>query len=307
MNARLPFRKKREQMRCAECPTNEGNQELWKHTKGKSRQMTPLAKKRFGQHFLRDTGMLERIVRLIDPHSGDLLVEVGAGSAALSSRLAPAVSRLLAIEIDDECIGTLREALSWFPGAQVVHGNILQIDLPDMLEPYLAPGTRLRVTGNLPFNISTAIITKWLDSGLPIHDMVFMVQLEVAERLTATPGTRDYGYLSILCQHRADLRLEFRVSPACFVPRPKVVSAMVSMRPRPQEFAPELEHVFRELAKASFAHRRKTIANSLARDPRYVELGSELLRRADIDGRRRPEQLSVLEYERLAQTLAEVK
>jgi 16S rRNA (adenine1518-N6/adenine1519-N6)-dimethyltransferase len=269
--------------------------------------MTPLAKKRFGQHFLRDTGMLDRIVRLIDPTSSDILVEVGAGDAALSSRLAPAVSTLLAIEIDDECIGTLRETLSWFSGAEVVHGDILKIDLPALIAAHLAPGKTLRVTGNLPFNISTAIVTKWLDSGLPIRDMVFMVQLEVAERLTAHPGTRDYGYLSILCQHRADLRLEFRVSPACFVPRPKVVSAMVSIRPRPCEFDPELEHEFRELAKASFAHRRKTIANSLGRNPRYARLGSELLRRASIDGNRRPEQLSVLEYEHLARTLAEIK
>jgi 16S rRNA (adenine1518-N6/adenine1519-N6)-dimethyltransferase len=264
------------------------------------------AKKRFGQHFLRDTGILERIVRLIAPSPGDLLVEVGAGDAALSSRLAPGVSDFIAIEIDNDCIEPLREALGWFPNAEVVHGDILSIDLAGLLASRIHSGRRLRVIGNLPYNISTAIIAKWLDSGLPVHDMVFMVQREVAERLTAVPGTRDYGVLSVICQHCADLRLEFRVSPACFVPRPKVVSALVSIHPRAVEFPPDLECALREVAKASFAHRRKTLANSLSRDPKFGPSCAEILRRADVDGSLRPEQLPVSAYERLAHASLEI-
>lgn len=262
----------------------------------------PSAKKRLGQHFLRDRGVIDRIVRWIQPGREDLFLDIGAGDGALSQSLAPLVSRLLAVELDDECVPYLASALSGFPSATVIHGDILRLDLPHLLAPYLAPDTRLRIAGNLPYNIATVIIEKMLRLELPISDMRFMVQLEVAERITAGPGTRDYGYFSLLCQHFSATQFGFKVSSGCFVPRPKVSSAMVSFQLKPKTWVPSLESDFTALGKAAFAHRRKTLANSLSRHPVLGSMASRLLESAGVDGSKRAEQLTVSEYERLAQT-----
>jgi 16S rRNA (adenine1518-N6/adenine1519-N6)-dimethyltransferase len=267
----------------------------------------PRLKKRFGQHFLRDTGVIDRIVRLIQPSSNDVFLDIGAGGGALSLRLAPGVSRLLAIEIDADCIPPLEEALAPFPSATVIAGDILQLDLKELLSPYLPPGMQVRIAGNLPYNIATAIIEKMLHAELPIADMTFMVQLEVAERITAKPGTRDYGSFSVDCQHHSDVRFGFKVSSACFVPRPKVSSAMVSFRPKPSALNPALEDDFEAVCKAAFNYRRKTLENSLSRHPVIGKVASLLLERAGINGSRRAEQLSVQEYENLTRAFDELK
>jgi 16S rRNA (adenine1518-N6/adenine1519-N6)-dimethyltransferase len=262
----------------------------------------PSPKKRFGQHFLRDRGVVDRIVRWIQPASNDLFLDIGAGDGALSLYLAPAVPRLLAIEIDADCIPHLENALAPFPSAVVIAGDILKLDLAEIVAPYLKPDTRLRIAGNLPYNISTVIIEKLLRIDLPVHDLAFMVQLEVAQRITALPGTKDYGYFSLVCQHRSDVRLGFKISPACFVPRPKVSSAMVSFHLKPKIWDSALESDFEAMGKAAFSYRRKTLENSLSRNPVLGNGSSLLLSRAGINGSRRAEELSVLEYEHLAQT-----
>ena len=262
----------------------------------------PTPKKRFGQHFLRDKGVVDRIVRWIQPASNDLFLDIGAGDGALSLCLAPGVPRLLAIEVDADCIPYLENALAPFPSATVIAGDILKLDLAEIVSPYLKPDTRLRIAGNLPYNIATVIIEKLLHINLPIHDLAFMVQLEVAQRITARPGTRDYGYFSLVCQHRSDVRLGFKVSPACFVPRPKVKSAMVSFHLKPKIWDSALESDFEAMGKAAFSYRRKTLENSLSRHPVLGKRSSLLLTRAGIDGSRRAEELSILEYEHLAQT-----
>ena len=262
----------------------------------------PGPKKRFGQHFLRDRGVLDRIVRWIQPASNDLFLEIGAGDGALSLCLAPAVPRLLALEIDADCIPHLEDALAPFPSATVIAGDVLKLDLAELVSPYLIPDTRLRIAGNLPYNISTVIIEKLLHLDLPIHDLAFMVQLEVAQRITARPGTKDYGYFSLVCQHRSDVRLGFKVSSACFVPRPKVSSAMVSFRLKPKTWDAALEADFEAIGKAAFSYRRKTLENSLLRHAVLGKSSSLLLTRAGINGSRRAEELSVPEYEHLAQT-----
>ncbi len=259
----------------------------------------PGAKKRFGQHFLRDTGVLDRITRWIHPSSVDLFLDIGAGAGALSSRLAPKAFRLLAIEIDEDCIPQLQESLSQYPNASVIAGDILQLNLEELVAPYLQAGTRLRIAGNLPYNIATVIIEKLLHTNLPVCDMSFMVQLEVAQRITALPCTREYGYFSVECQHHADVRFGFKVSPACFVPRPKVFSAMVSFHLKPSALDPSVEPDFERITKAAFSHRRKTLENSLSRHPLLGEFTSPLLERSGIRGSRRAEELSVQEFETL--------
>jgi len=260
----------------------------------------PSAKKRFGQHFLRDTGVIDRIVRWIQPASDDVFLEIGAGDGSLSSRLAPSVSRYLALEIDTECIPQLEQTLKPFPSAVILPGDFLQLDLADLFARFLAPGQTIRIAGNLPYNIATVIIEKLLHPNYPIRDMYFMVQLEVAQRITAHPSSKEYGYLTVYCQHHAEVQLGFKVSPACFVPRPKVSSSMVALRPRLRQTEPGFESKFEEVAKAAFGHRRKTLSNSLSKHPVLGKVSHSLLVRAGIDGSRRAEELTVFEFEHLA-------
>lgn len=260
----------------------------------------PGPKRRLGQHFLRDRGVVDRIVRWIQPSNDDVFLEIGAGTGALSRHLAPGVSRFIAVEVDADCIPNLEDALAGYPSATIVQGDILRMDLSQIVASYLEGGLRLRIAGNLPYNISTVIIEKLLHLDLPISDMRFMVQLEVAQRITAVPGTKDYGYFSLACQHRAVCRMGFKVSPGCFVPRPKVSSAVVSLHAKPQTWDCTLESDFESLCKAAFSYRRKTLENSLSRHPIWGRIASELLERAGIRGSRRAEELSLDEYERLA-------
>jgi 16S rRNA (adenine1518-N6/adenine1519-N6)-dimethyltransferase len=258
------------------------------------------AKKRLGQHFLRDTGVIDRIVRWMQPQPGDWFLEIGAGQGALSSRLAPAVAGLVAVEVDDDCIPGLESALEPFPSATILKADILTLDIPGLFSAGIQPQSRLRAAGNLPYNIATAIIEKLLHCGIRFHDMRFMVQLEVAQRITSDPGSRQYGVLSVHCQHHCSVSMGFRVSASCFVPRPKVSSAMVSIEPKDLFPDPEFEAVFESLVKASFGHRRKTLSNSLQRHARFGPVAQRILSAVGIDGSRRAEELSLAEYEALA-------
>lgn len=267
----------------------------------------PGPKKRFGQHFLRDTGVIDRIVRWIEPASSDVFIEIGAGTGSLSTHLAPRVGRFLAIEIDPDCIRHLEKALEPFEKAQIIPGDVLQLDLKEIMQTRVNAAQPLRIAGNLPYNIATAIIEKLLHNDLPIQDMYFMVQLEVAQRIAASPGSRQYGYLSVECQHRAGVKIGFKVSPACFVPRPQVSSAMISFVPRASVLPPDCEKYFEAITKAAFNYRRKTLANSLSKNPSLGSLSQKLLNLAGIDGSRRAEALSVQEYEHLARIYETLK
>jgi 16S rRNA (adenine1518-N6/adenine1519-N6)-dimethyltransferase len=260
----------------------------------------PNAKKRFGQHFLRDTGVLDRIIRWINPNPEHAFLEIGAGAGALSVRLAKSASKLIAVEVDRECIPALQSYLSQFDNVSIIFEDILSLDLDEFAHQHLKPEQKLTIVGNLPYNIATAIIGKMLRSSLPIQAMFFMVQLEVAERILAHPATREYGYLSVVCQHFSDVRMGFKVSPACFVPRPKVNSAVISMHPKSHIHDREWETNFDELCKACFAYRRKTLINSLRKHARFGPAADLLLIKTGIDGSRRAEDLSIQEYECLA-------
>jgi 16S rRNA (adenine1518-N6/adenine1519-N6)-dimethyltransferase len=258
------------------------------------------AKRHLGQHFLKDTGVLERLVRLIQPSGDDLIIEVGAGRGSLSERLAPRVGHLIAVEIDRDCIVPLEAVLEAHPNVTIVHGDILELDLKALAETYLKSKQRLRVVGNLPYNLGTAIIERLLQLRLPTEEMVFLLQREVAERITASPGSHPYGFFTVFCHHYCEPQMGFRIGPACFVPRPKVTSAVVTLMPRQKRWDPDHEQSFEELVKAAFAHRRKTLTNSLRYHAGIRALADEILREASIDGSVRPERLTVSEYERLA-------
>jgi 16S rRNA (adenine1518-N6/adenine1519-N6)-dimethyltransferase len=184
----------------------------------------------------------------------------------------------------------------------VIPGDFLQMDLSDLATRRLrlSPSQRLRIVGNLPYNIATVIIEKLLHQSAHVVDMFFMVQLEVAQRIAAMPGSRQYGYLSVDCQHHSDVHLGFKVSPACFVPRPQVSSSMISLTPKRSELDPVCEADFEAITKAAFSYRRKTLTNSLARHPVFGKVSCSLLNLAGIEGSRRAEELSVQQYELLA-------
>ena len=265
-----------------------------------SRQMKLRPKKRFGQHFLRDTGILNRLVERLNPGPGDLFLEVGAGSGALSERLAARGATLVAVEVDGDQIPQLITALSPFPSAVVEHADILTLDVEKTVSPYLADGRRLRIAGNLPYNIATAIIERLFELRLPVVDMTFLLQLEVAQRITSMPRRRHYGYFSVLCQHLSEVEIGFRIRPGVFYPPPKVMSAVVTLRPRCETSDRQFVKVLLWLAKAAFAHRRKTIANSMRFHPELASISEPLLSKAGIRGGRRAEELTVQEYACLA-------
>ena len=260
--------------------------------------MSPAPKRPLGQHFLRDTGIIDRIARLFQPSREDLVLEIGAGDGAISERIAPHVANLVAIEIDRECTMPLRERLSPFDHAAVLNADILKLDLKEVLSCYPA-NRRIRILGNLPYYIATAIIEQMLRLELPIFDMLYMVQLEVAERITASPGSGRYGYFSVCCQHFARAQMGFKIAPHCFVPKPKVVSAMIRLVPKSSKWERGSDDCFIELAKAAFAYRRKKLVNSLKRNPKFGPDAEALLAAGAISGHLRAQDISVDEYERL--------
>jgi 16S rRNA (adenine1518-N6/adenine1519-N6)-dimethyltransferase len=270
-----------------------------------SSAMRQPAKRHFGQHFLRDTGILRKIAALVSPGPETGILEIGAGDGALTSHLVLDAARLVAVEIDTDCWGPLEGLLARAPDARLVRADVLTLDLSRLAQDVAEAGRRFVVAGNLPYNIATAIIDRCLRLETQPELMVFMVQLEVAQRITALPGTRQYGLLSVLVQQRSDARIAFRVSPGCFVPRPRVESAVVTIRPRRRKQERSFEQAFDDVLKAGFSHRRKTLVNSLKRDGRFADAAVRFLAKAGITAGRRAESLSVVEWERLAAVVEE--
>jgi 16S rRNA (adenine1518-N6/adenine1519-N6)-dimethyltransferase len=244
---------------------------------------------------------VRRIVGFLEPAPGDLFLELGAGRGALSGALAAGPVELVAIELDHDCLPELEAVLAPYPGARVLQGDALKLDLGDLLASHRSEAGRLRAVGNLPYNVATALIQRTLDPGLRLTDLTFLVQLEMADRITARPGTAAYGYFSVFCQHRADSRIVFKVPPGAFQPRPKVTSALVALRPRADESEPATDlSALDRVTRAAFAHRRKTIANSMRLASLLEGSPEPLLERAGIAATRRAEEVSVQEYRRLA-------
>jgi 16S rRNA (adenine1518-N6/adenine1519-N6)-dimethyltransferase len=256
----------------------------------------PLARKRFGQHFL-EPAWAAKVIRAIDPQPTERFVEIGPGGGALTRPLLEGASQVVAFEIDRDLAAALRNT---DPRLIIVEGDFLERArvLAD------APSGPVRVAGNLPYNVASPILFKLLElyaAGVPLVDATLMLQREVADRLTAAPGRREYGVLSVLVQHTADLELLLTLPPGAFRPPPKVHSALVRVRFRPARPSVRDPELFAALVQAVFTRRRKTLANALRAFSGSATLRPELaLERAGIDGRRRPETLAVEEFARLA-------
>jgi 16S rRNA (adenine1518-N6/adenine1519-N6)-dimethyltransferase len=260
-------------------------------------------RKRFGQHFLEPV-WADKVVAAIAPQPEEVFFEIGPGAGVLTLRLAPKVLRLIALEIDRDLIAGLAPKLP--ANASIVTGDVLDADLIALLSA-IDSATPVRIAGNLPYNISSPILFRLLDlhRHRPLTDATLMVQREVADRITAQPGTAEYGVLSILVRWRADATRLLALPPGAFRPPPAVRSAVIRLAFRPPALPVVDEGVFERMVRRMFTQRRKTLSNALA--PFGVDMGipaPEALGAAGIDPRRRPETLEIVEIARLADVFA---
>lgn len=264
-------------------------------------------KKSLGQNFLIDQNILYKIVEAagLDKDKGAL--EIGPGIGALTEKLAQTAGTVTAVEIDQRLIPILREVLEPYENVSVHHGDVLKVDLHELFRQDFADVSKVSVVANLPYYVTTPILMKLLEEKLPLENIVVMIQKEVAERMAAAPGSKDYGSLSIAVQYYSEPKLVCIVPHTVFIPQPNVASAVIRLAVREEPpVSVEDEGFFFEVVQASFAQRRKTIANNLK--SRFFpgegrERLEQLLQEAGIEPSRRGETLSIEEYAKLSNVL----
>jgi 16S rRNA (adenine1518-N6/adenine1519-N6)-dimethyltransferase len=271
------------------------------------KQQGVVPKQALGQHFLIDKGIAQKIVRLADLGADDLVIEIGPGMGVLTFLMLPLVKKVIAVELDQGMADYLREKGEGKALLTVIRQDVLGFDFAKVARE---AGRRFKVVANLPYNISTAVVFRLLESREFFSHLTLMLQREVAQRIIASPGGKAYGLLSIFTQLYTAPKIMMRVPPEAFYPSPKVESAVVMFevleRPR---VAIEDEGFFKKVVKAAFAQRRKTLLNALKGSP--LPLGprekiAEALATAGIDPRRRAETLDLAEFQRLAAALKTV-
>ncbi|ADJ28305.1 16S rRNA (adenine(1518)-N(6)/adenine(1519)-N(6))-dimethyltransferase RsmA [Nitrosococcus watsonii] len=246
------------------------------------------ARKRFGQHFLHDQQVIERLIRAIKPKLGDLMVEIGPGQGALTLPLLHCLGQLEAIELDRDLAAYLIERCASEGNLRLHNVDSLTFDFRTLAHD----NRRLRVVGNLPYNISTPLLFHLLGQVGILEDMHFMLQREVVTRLAAKPGGKDYGRLSVMVQFYCEVEPLFTVKSGAFVPPPKVDSMVVRLRPHQPSLAPNISHeALNRVVSQAFSQRRKTLANALK-----GLLSSAELIALGIDPRQRPETVSLEHY-----------
>jgi 16S rRNA (adenine1518-N6/adenine1519-N6)-dimethyltransferase len=255
--------------------------------------MKHIARKRFGQNFLTDKFVLDDIINVIAPQLDDVMVEIGPGLGAMTRLLLQSLKQLHVVELDRDLVARLEKAFN--PAQLLIHaGDALKFDFAAIPVP---EGRKLRVVGNLPYNISSPLLFHLADFTRVVEDQHFMLQKEVVERMVAPPGSKTYGRLSVMLQWRYQMELLFIVPPTAFDPPPRVESAIVRMRPIAQPLACEAANLEAVVLKA-FSQRRKVIRNCVA--GMFTE--SELID-AGIDPSQRPETVSLALYVALANRL----
>lgn len=251
--------------------------------------------KKLGQNFLIDEHVVRNIVEAANLTPGDAVLEIGPGIGTLTQGLAEAGGKVTAVEIDRRLIEVLGKTLEGYENIKIVHGDILRIDVA---KEVMAP--RYKVVANLPYYITTPIIMGLLEARMPIDVLVTMVQKEVAERMVAVPGTKDYGSLSVAVQYYTQPEIMFLVPPASFIPPPAVDSAVIRCTVREKPPVEVNERVFFRVVKAAFAQRRKTLSNTLKTTGVPADTLRVILDKAGIDGTRRGETLSLQEFAAIA-------
>jgi 16S rRNA (adenine1518-N6/adenine1519-N6)-dimethyltransferase len=242
------------------------------------------------------------VVRTAGVEKDDVVVEVGPGLGEMTLPLARLAKRVIAVEIDPQLVDVLKKKLADWPNVEVVKGDILKVDFRSFLEK---EGRPVKVVANLPYQISTPLLFRFIEAKKVFTTFTLMLQKEVARRMAASPGGKEYGRLSVLVQRFLDLSVRFFIPPSAFSPRPKVESAVVQMvwKEKPMVEAQD-EEWFKKVVKACFGYRRKTLVNALKHSdlplPESIESRMEKI---EIDPRRRPETLTIEEFIRLAEAL----
>lgn len=265
-------------------------------------------KKSFGQNFLTDTNILQKIVDTAEIDKNVNVIEIGPGIGALTEFLAESAAEVMAFEIDDRLVPILADTLRDFDNVTVVNQDILKVDLAQYIAEFKNPDLPIKVVANLPYYITTPILMHLIESGIPFSEFVVMMQREVADRISAQPNTKAYGSLSIAVQYYMTAKVAFIVPRTVFVPAPNVDSAILKMVRRDQPaVAVQDEKFFFKVSKASFVHRRKTLWNNLTS---YFGKSEETkgkltaaLERAELSPSVRGEALSLEEFARLADAL----
>ena len=251
--------------------------------------------KKLGQNFLIDEHVVNSIVEAAGIKPGDAVLEVGPGIGTLTQGLAEAGANVTAVEIDRRLIEVLSKTLEGYENVRVVYGDILKVDVAKEIG-----AANYKVVANLPYYITTPIIMGLLESKMPIDVLVTMVQKEVAQRMVATPGTKDYGSLSVAVQYYTKAEIAFIVKPDSFIPAPKVDSAVIRCTRLEKPPVQVNEKIFFRVVKAAFAQRRKTLSNTLKTTGVPAETVKLILANAGIDGNRRGETLTMEEFATLA-------
>ena len=256
--------------------------------------------KKLGQNFLIKRGIVDEIVRAAELTPGEPVLEVGPGIGTLTQGLAQSGADVTAIELDRRLLEVLDTTLASYDNVRIVHGDVLKLDVPTIMnhKPF-------KVVANLPYYITTPIIMSLLESKLPIERLVVMVQKEVALRMVAQPGTKDYGALSVAVQYYTEPDIVLDVPPKSFLPAPAVTSSVIRcvLRDKPPVDVID-EKLFFRVVKAGFAQRRKTFANTMKTTGLSKDRIEELLEKANIDGQRRGETFTLQEFADVANTWA---
>ncbi len=256
--------------------------------------------KKLGQNFLIKRGIVDEIVKAADLQEGEPVLEIGPGIGTLTQGLAQSGANVKAIELDTRLLEVLDTTLAQYSNVNIVHGDVLKLDVPSIMnhEPF-------KVVANLPYYITTPIIMSLLESRLPIERLVVMVQKEVALRMVAKPGTKDYGALSVAVQYYTEPDIVLDVPPKSFLPAPAVTSSVIRCVLRDQPPVDVIdEKLFFRVVKAGFAQRRKTFANTMKTTGLSKDRIEELLAKANIDGQRRGETFTLQEFADVANAWA---
>lgn len=266
--------------------------------------------KKYGQNFLIDTSVLERIIKAAQVGPADCVLEIGPGIGTMTQYLAESAGKVIAVEIDKALIPILEETLAPYENITVLQGDILKMDIRELADQY-NDGKPLKVVANLPYYITTPIIMGLFEKDVPLESVTVMVQKEVAERMQAKPGTKDYGALTLAVQYYAEPRIAANVPPNCFMPRPNVGSAVVKLeRYKKPPVEVEDEKFMFTLIRAAFNQRRKMLANALsgAGDTALTkERVTEALGKLNISGTIRGEKLTLAEFAELSNLLYRIE
>lgn len=259
--------------------------------------------KKLGQNFLIDEGIVKEIVHAADIQEGEIILEVGPGIGTLTQGLAEAKANVVAVELDNRLPEVLAKTLEGYDNVRIVHGDILKVNIPEIVE-----GKNFKVVANLPYYITTPIIMALLEQKLPVTKIVTMIQKEVADRMVAKPGKKDYGALSVAVQYYTTPEIVAHVPPKSFIPAPAVDSVVIRCDVRPEPAVKVIsEKMFFRVVKAAFSQRRKTLSNSLKTMGIAAEVIKKAIEDADIDGTRRGETLTLQEFACIADNIEKNK